>query len=373
MHRIGFLVNPIAGMGGKVGLKGTDGQVETAIKLGAMPVASERASDFFQHFSRLIPKTQHKDIQFITPPGVMGAEVVRKFWINYEVLSMSLGSPTTARDTQNAAKMLISSNVALIVFVGGDGTSIDIFREVGKAVPLLGIPSGVKMYGSVFARTPRDATTILQMFLASPNVQEAEIMDIDEAAYRDGRLSADLKGIVLIPFAPENMQVSKLASPVTTNEISAQQNIAQYIIDELKPNIYYILGPGGTVQRITELLSLPKTALGVDILKENRIIASDVNEAKILQIIENKSVKIIVTPLGHQGFLFGRGNQQISPQVIQKVGRDNIIVIATKNKLSSLPNRTLYVDTQDEDTDNLLRGYMRVITDYNEVFVLKVV
>ncbi|MFX0095927.1 MAG: ATP-NAD kinase family protein, partial [Candidatus Hodarchaeota archaeon] len=322
MHKIGFLINPIAGMGGRVGLKGTDGQVKTAIKLGATPIASDRATAFFLSLCHLIPEAQRRGIQFFTPPGIMGAEIVSQFWSNHTTLSMILASGTTADDTQTASKKMLASRVELIVFVGGDGTSVDLFQEVGKTTPLLGIPSGVKMYGSVFARTPRDAAEILQSFLASSEVQEAEIMDIDESAYREGRLSADLKGIALVPFAPENMQVSKHGSPSTTDELSAQQSIAQYIIDELKSDTFYILGPGGTVKRITDLLNLPKTSLGVDILKNNTIVASDVNETQILQIIEKEPTKIIITPLGHQGFLFGRGNQQISPQVIRKVGRD---------------------------------------------------
>lgn len=371
MHKIGLIINPIAGMGGRVGLKGTDGQVKKALELGAEPIAVIRAQEFIKHLSNLIQ--DKSKLEFLVAKGIMGEEVIRGLWPNYQVIPVDIANETTAEDTKSVIKQFTALNIELLVFVGGDGTSIDIFNSIEGNIPILGVPSGVKMYGSVFGRTPQSTAIALLNFLENKSVHEAEIMDIDEKAYREGILSAELKGIVLVPQSPENIQSSKQGSPSTLDEQASQEAIAEFVIEEMiKTDDYVILGPGSTVRRICDQLNIPKTRLGVDILRNNKIFASDVNEEKILAVIENSQAKIIVTPLGHQGSLFGRGNQQISPKVIKKVGKENIIIVATKNKLLSFENNVIYVDTQDEEINKLLRGYIRVITSYGEIHIVKV-
>lgn len=371
MHKIGLIINPIAGMGGRVGLKGTDGQLQKALELGAKPVAVIRAKEFIKQLINL--NVDNKEINFLISEGLMGEEAVKGIWPNYQLISTKISDITTAEDTKNVVKELISLKIELLVFVGGDGTSIDILDSINDNIPILGVPSGVKMYGSVFGRTPQSAAIALLNFIENKGVIEAEIMDIDEKAYREGKLSAELKGMVLVPQSPENMQSTKHGSPSTLDEIDAQETIAEFVLDELiQEDEFVILGPGSTVRRICENLNLPKTRLGVDILRNKQIFAKDVNEEQILAIINNNKAKIIVTPLGHQGSLFGRGNQQISPKVIKMVGKENIIIVATKSKLLSFEKNEIYVDTQDDEINKLLRGYIRVVTGHGEFHVVKV-
>jgi predicted polyphosphate/ATP-dependent NAD kinase len=191
-------------------------------------------------------------------------------------------------------------------------------------------------------------------------------MDVDEQAFREGRLSAELYGYMLSPYEPHLIQGNKLASPMTESEVRNQAAIAIYIIEEMKPDIIYIVGPGTTTRTIGDLLDAKKTLLGVDLFQNKRIIASDTNEKQIIQAVDGKAARIIVTPIGGQGFIFGRGNQQISSKVIRQVGLDNIVVIATKSKLDRL--KSLRVDTGDTELDNELKAHeINVVTDYKSI------
>jgi len=267
---------------------------------------------------------------------------------------------------------MMENNVDLIVFCGGDGTARDLMDAVGMNLPVLGVPSGVKMHSSVFAVSPESAANIVTRFIYERlPLREAEVMDVDEEAFRNGFLSAKLYGYMLVPYEPELIQGTKVASLMTDDELRNQAAIAVYVIERiLEPDTIYILGPGTTVRTITDLLNEKKTLLGVDLLCNGKIVDHDVNETKILERVRGKKAKIVVTPIGGQGFIFGRGNQQISPKVIKEVGVENIIVIATKQKIRGL--KKLRVDTGDAEIDRKLRGYMRVIIDYGEEYLMPV-
>ncbi len=339
---IGFLVNPVAGMGGAVGLKGTDGIniLNKAISLGAKPIASQRAETFL---AAMFPVK--KSLNLLVGAGSMGEDEAKKCGFTFKVKSENK-KETTSEDTQNAAKAMVESGVDLLVFCGGDGTTRDILKAVGLKVPVLGVPTGVKMHSAIFAVTPQAAARVAVNYLwAGLPLREAEVMDVDEHAFREGRLSAELYGYLLSPFEPYLIQGNKLESPMTENEVRNQAAIAIYIIEEMKSNITYIIGPGTTTRTITDLLDQKKTLLGVDLFLDKKMIASDVNEKQILEAINGKAAQIIVTPIGGQGFIFGRGNQQISSKVIRQIGLDNIVVVATKSKLDKL--RSLRVDTGD--------------------------
>jgi predicted polyphosphate/ATP-dependent NAD kinase len=161
-----------------------------------------------------------------------------------------------------------------------------------------------------------------------------------------------------------------MASPVTESEMRNQAAIAIYVIENMKTDVVYIIGPGTTTRTIGDLLDQKKTLLGVDLFFDKKLVAKDVNEKQILEKIKGKTTQIIVTPIGGQGFIFGRGNQQISPAVIREVGRDNIVVIAAKGKLRSL--KSLRVDTGDSSIDDALRGHIKVITDYKTERMMRV-
>jgi predicted polyphosphate/ATP-dependent NAD kinase len=370
--KLGFIVNPIAGMGGKVGLKGTDGQevIEGAMELGATPVSPVRAVEALQRITRI-----KDDIKLITCPSEMGEEEVRRCGMNPIVIGSIMSGKTTATDTKNAARGMVELHVDLLLFAGGDGTARDIYEAVGQEIPVLGIPAGVKIHSGVFAVNPKKAGELAVKFLQDDaSLREAEVMDIDEDAFRKGRVSAKLYGYLQVPYERSLVQQVKCGSPTILDEKGSQEVIAGYIVEKMDDDdYYYILAPGTTVKAIADRLGIKKTLLGVDLIKKKKIVAMDLNEEQLLKLIETKKVKIIVSPIGGQGFIFGRGNQQISPKVIRKVGRDNIIVVATKNKLSSMGlSPILLVDTGDDEVDKMLSGYMRVITGYNEEAVVKV-
>ncbi|MCW4002860.1 MAG: ATP-NAD kinase family protein [Candidatus Bathyarchaeota archaeon] len=357
---IGFIVNPVAGMGGAVGLKGTDGKatLNKAIALGAKPVATERAETFL---AELVPTKPH--ITLLVGAAEMGEKQAKKHGYNY----IAIGEPkqeTTPKDTQDTAKQIAQAGADLLVFCGGDGTARDIQKAIDLKLPVLGVPTGVKMHSALFAISPQAAARVAIRFLWSGlPIREAEVMDVDEQAFREGRLSAELYGYTLSPYEPHLIQGNKMASPMTESEAENQVAIALYIIEQMQPNTLYIVGPGTTTRTIADLLDQKKTLLGVDLIENKKIIATDVNEKQILQAIKSKTVRIIVTPIGGQGFIFGRGNQQISARVIRQVGIENIVVVATKSKLDRL--ESLRVDTGDAELDAEFRARgIKVIVDY---------
>ncbi len=359
--KLGFIVNPIAGMGGAVGLKGTDGKViiEKAISLGAKPVAPARAEIFLSEL-----KPVKEDLQLFVGAGWMGEDESRNQGYKFKAFGKRK-SNTTAEDTREIVQRIFEERIDLLVFCGGDGTARDVLNAVDSKLPVLGVPTGVKMHSAVFAVGPRAAAKIALRFLWKElSLWETEVMDVDESAFREGRVSARLYGYLLSPCEPSLIQGSKLESATTKSNLRNQAAIAIYIIENMKPDIVYIVGPGTTTRTISDLLDARKTLLGVDIFCNKRMIAKDVNEKQILEMIEGKSARIIVTPIGGQGFVFGRGNQQISPQVIRRVGLDNIIVIATDNKLQNL--KKLRVDSGDPELDAAFCGSIKVVTDYKK-------
>jgi len=364
--KLGLIVNPIAGMGGRVGLKGTDNILKEAIARGAEPIAPKRATEFLQ---KLKQNTSDASIELLTCPGIMGESEAKDTGLTIRILRMKIGRETTAVDTKKAVELLRSANVDLIVFVGGDGTAKDILDAMsGSAeVPVLGVPSGVKMYSGIFAVSPSDAVDVVLAFAQNQaEITEFEIMDADEKDIRNDTFTVKLYGLMRGPFLSTHFQGSKQVSPETVDERNNQTATGKFIMEEMQPDGTYILGPGTTIQRIAELLSIEKTVLGVDIYKKGKVIL-DVDERRILEEVDDwQHTWIILSPIGHQGILFGRGNQQISPKIIKRVGKERIIVAATKNKLQSIEGNVLRVDTGDAKVDAMLKGYVRVVTDYRE-------
>lgn len=364
--RMGFIVNPVAGMGGKVGLKGTDNVLKEAIRKGAEPVAPKRATEFLQ---KLKERSDEANIEVLTCPGIMGQEEAEAAGFIVQTLPLHIRSQTSAVDTKAAVEHLVAAKADLIVFVGGDGTAKDIFDTMQglSTLPVLGVPSGVKMYSGVFAVSPVDAVEVVLAF-AQKNAQitESEVMDADENAIRRDTFSVKLHGFLHTPFVPLHLQGSKMISPETENERDNQTAIAKFISEGMEPDATYILGPGSTVKCLAELLSVDKTLLGVDIYRKGKVVL-DVDEKLLLSEVKDWSKAwIILSPIGHQGILLGRGNQQISPQIIKNVGRERILVLATKSKLQSIEGNVLRIDTGDVETDEMLRGYGKVVTDYRE-------
>jgi predicted polyphosphate/ATP-dependent NAD kinase len=368
---MGLIVNPIAGMGGRVGLKGTDGKenIEKARKLGATPVSPARAIEALQTLQFL-----KGALELITAPLDMGEEEAMHCGFNPRVVGRIQQGATSAADTRAAAKEMLNLQVQLILFVGGDGTAKDVYESVGQLIPALGVPAGVKIHSGVFGVTPRKAGELAGKFLrGETKLQDAEIMDVDEDAFRMGRVSAKLYGYLRVPYEERLIQSTKDGSSTLLDEKTNQQIIADYVVELMEDDWYYVLGPGTTVKAVADRLGVTKTLLGVDVVSGGKTVASDVNEEQLLALIGGKKAKIIVSPIGRQGFIFGRGNQQISPKVIRRVGVENVCVLATRNKLSSFQvEKALLVDTGDENLNKMLSGYRRVITGYREEVVTKV-
>ncbi|MDD2216702.1 MAG: ATP-NAD kinase family protein [Eubacteriales bacterium] len=366
--KVGFIVNPLAGIGGKVGLKGSDGIkiVEKALSMGAVPEASKKAKKALERIMGL-----GSQIKIVTYPGPMGEIITKDLGFETEVLGTLQEDRTTPQDTENAAIELKMAGVGFILFAGGDGTARNIYNAIGNSLPVIGIPAGVKIHSGVYADTPAHAGDLALLFLSGSariQLKEAEVMDIDEEAFRQDRLSTKLYGYMTVPNARNLMQSAKAGSVTTERE--SMISIASHIITHMENDVCYIIGPGTTTRVIMDTLNLKNTLLGVDVVLDRQLIGSDVNENGLLELLnqmENKGIqsKIIVTVIGGQGYVFGRGNQQISDRVIRRVGRENLIIVATEGKMIALNGKPLLVDTGNEDVNKMLSGYVKVITAMN--------
>ncbi|MFC1950440.1 ATP-NAD kinase family protein [Chloroflexota bacterium] len=369
--KLGFIVNPIAGMGGRAGLKGSDGQeiIKRAIELGSKPESPKRASEALKEIIQL------KDsIELLTYPHEMGENEAKECGFNPTIIGSVEKGNTTAKDTINAARKLLELNVDLLLFAGGDGTARDVYNVIDSRIPALGIPTGVKIHSAVFATSPANAGRLTAAHLVGKSsvirLQEAEVVDIDEQAFRENRLSAKLYGYLKVPYERGMTQDAKEGSIAGDEAVMA--TIADDVINNMKDDYLYIIGPGTTTQSVMEKLGLKNTLLGVDTVHQKKLVGLDLNESQLLRLIEGKKAKIIVTVIGKQGYIFGRGNQQISAEVIKRVGKENIIVVATPNKIFSLRGNPLLVDTGETAINRILSGYIQVVTGFGERLVLKV-
>ncbi|MBN2157317.1 MAG: ATP-NAD kinase family protein [Candidatus Lokiarchaeota archaeon] len=374
---IGLLLNPISGMGGSVGLKGTDGidVLQRAQKLGAVPKIQDRTEIFLITLNSL-----SNDFEIITPPGIMGEEICERTNTSHKVIPRELFGhelllfQTTKEDTQIAAKYFLDEKVDLLIFIGGDGTARDILEVIDQHIPCLGVPGGVKVFSSVFTVNPKLGAELTARFInGKVSIIETEVVDIDEQAFRENRIQMKIYGYMKIPHVPLLIQGTKQSTSFTDEEKDNQIAIARSIIDDMEQDIFYILGPGTTVQKVAELLNTQKTLLGFDIIKNRELVAIDVNEQKILNIINDEPTALVISPIGRQGFVFGRGNLQITPEVMQKIPKENIHILCTKSKVQSLPNGYLRTDIRDPTMDEQLRGFYRVLVDFKEYRIIKMI
>ena len=369
MKKIGLIINPIAGMGGRVGLKGTDGQniLERAVKLGAIPQSELRTKEAIH-----ILKKSESDVILLTYSGQMGENTARECGFSPEIIGSPSKQDTSSKDTKNAAKAMLEAKVDLLLFAGGDGTARDIYSAVGSKLIVIGIPTGVKIHSAVFALNPMSAGELASLFVQdrTQSVREAEVMDIDEEEFRQGHLFAKLYGYLKIPWERKLLQRLKAGSAVSEQYV--HEAIAHEVVRNMENDCCYILGPGTTTRAVLEKMKLDCTLLGVDLVKNKKLAGKDLNETELLKRIKGQKTKLIVTPVGGQGYLFGRGNQQISPDVIKTVGKSNILIISSKHKLNALKGRPLLIDTGDKETDDMLSDYYRIITGYNEAVIYRV-
>jgi len=359
--RLGLIVNPYAGLGGAVALKGSDDVAAEALARGAIPMAQQRASLALEE---LLPwQTQ---IRIKTVAGAMGEDVARALGFNTEVLCQAAQEPSTAQDSEQAAQLLAQSGVDLLLFAGGDGTARNICHAIGDSTTVLGIPAGCKIHSGVYAITPAAAGKVVAQMVRGEllSVQDALVMDIDEVAFREGTVRAKRYGEMQIPTALRYVQSVKTAGK--ESEELVLDDLAAFFVAQMEPDIRYVMGSGSTVAAVMQELGLPNTLLGVDVVENGAVIAADVTAAQLLELVSDVPAQLVITLIGGQGHIFGRGNQQLSPAVIRAVGRSNIRLLATKNKIQLLDGRPLISDSGDAALDQQLSGMVRVLCGYND-------
>ena len=365
---VGLIVNPIAGIGGTVGLKGTDRPeiLEEALRRGGKPISPERSIRALKAVKRNLPA-----VNVITCPGEMGENEAVAAAVHYDIIQIQLGESTTAVDTRKAARVL-EGRVGLLLFAGGDGTARDISEAIDAHLTVLGIPCGVKNYSGVFASSPEAVGGAVALFMQNQNATiDSEVFDFDEDSMRNGRLETKISGILRVPSSKRFIQNAKSAS-FSLEEESEQEALAKFAVENMESEFQYVLGPGSTTSKVAELLGLPKTLLGVDVIFEGKLVARDVTGRELEDLVQSRSTKLVISPIGGQGHILGRGNQQITPFAVRAIGKENIIVICTRSKLANLPERKLLVDTGDIRLDEELGGYWRILAGYREFAVVKV-
>jgi predicted polyphosphate/ATP-dependent NAD kinase len=366
--RLGLLVNPIAGMGGRLALKGSDDAdlVAAARERGELQIAPARATEALRALAAL-------DVQFelLAYAGEMGEREAVDAGLRPTVLGAT-APVTSAQDTRTAATAMADEQVDLLLFAGGDGTAVDVLRAVGDRVAVLGIPAGVKMHSAVFAVNPRSAGELTARLVQDGvrSVRRAEVMDVDETLLRAGAISARLHGFMIVPDARRHLQSAKARS--LGSESVAQEEIAHHVIDQVLGDGTWLVGPGTTTGVLLTQLGLSKTLLGVDVVRAGECVVPDADERALIELLAALDPGIVVTPVGGQGFLFGRGNQQLSASVIERIDPERIVVIATEAKIARLAGSPLRVDTGDAAVDARLAGYTRIIVGYNREIVYPV-
>ncbi len=364
--KIGFLVNPVAGMGGAVGLKGTDGLAQEALARGAKPLAADRAKACLK---LMAPAEGLLGLLFLTASGEMGESILAELGLNYFVVYQA-PEKSSAEDTKAACRAFISEGADLVLFCGGDGTARDV-AFVLQQLPMLGIPAGVKMHSGVFAISPEAAAELALGYARGElKARETEVVDVDEELYRSGELQTRLYATAKTPYKPVLVQERKRIY-ASADEEEFKDQIALFAREFMRDGSAYILGAGTTTARIAEIMGLEKTLLGVDVIQNEKPVIKDASERDLLDLLDGEKrvkvgVKIIVSPIGAQGFILGRGSQQISAEVLRRVldraGIENLIIVSTPHKLAEL--KQLLVDTGCLELDKAVAGRRLVVTGY---------
>lgn len=371
MHefKLALVINPYAGIGGAVALKGSDG---TAVRAEALARGAElKAGQRVRTALAYLAPFQER-IRFLTAAGDMGAAVLDELGFQYDVVYQPTQTQTEAEDTQAAVQAIAESHPDLLIFAGGDGTARDVVKGLGgQEIPAIGIPAGVKIHSAVYAVSPSAAGKVLYALLNGEltTLRAADVMDLDEDAYRSGKVKAKRFGELQVPGELEYMQAVKIGGRESDDLVLA--DIAADVIEGMESDALYLMGSGSTVAFIMEELGLENTLLGVDVICNEKVIATDVTgrqlEALVLEARKKgQDVYMVTTLIGGQGHIFGRGNQQFTPTVLRTVGREHLILVATKAKLQALQGRPLRVDTGEPELDDEWAGFIAVVSGYHD-------
>ena len=359
--RVGLIINPLAGIGGPTALKGSDGVAELALARGAQPRAAERTRVALE---QLLPVRER--LEFLTFPGPMGADLLADMGFSHRLVGALEREQSSAADTRHAVQALQDAGVALILFAGGDGTARDVAEVAREGQPVLGIPAGVKIHSGVYAISPRAAGELARRLVEGGLVRltQGEVRDLDEAALRNGRVAARWYAELTVPEEGHFMQHVKQAGMETEELVLA--DLAAWLEDSWEEGVRYVFGPGSTLHGLAADLHLETTLLGVDVIENGEVIARDVTESQLFELVDGHPAFLLVTAIGGQGHILGRGNQQISPRVLRAIGIDRLRVIATKRKLGTLEGRPLLVDSGDAALDASFPAAVRVWSGYKE-------
>jgi predicted polyphosphate/ATP-dependent NAD kinase len=359
------LINPFAGIGGALALKGSDGAEirEKALAMGAEKKALDKTRIALEHIL-----TMRDQVQLYVASGDMGETLAKEMGFNYCIVYQPQSPQTESYDSEKAAKALLAQEVDLILFAGGDGTARNICHVVGNIVPVLGVPAGCKIHSAVYAVTPAAAGRVLKQVINGEivSVSDAEVMDIDEALFRQGRVNARQFGEMQVPTELRYIQAVKMGGKESDELVLA--DIAAHVIEIIddNPEQLFVMGSGSTVEFIMQELGIKNTLLGVDVIQNNQLLASDVTASELLSLATNQNCKLVLTLIGGQGHIIGRGNQQLSAEFLSLLGKDNMLLIATKSKISNLSGRPLIVDSGDINLDKQLSGLISIITGYHD-------
>lgn len=372
MLTLGLIINPLAGIGGAVGLKGSDGEdiVAQALSLGAEKRAAQRTRQALEVFCH------QGGFRLLTCHGEMGQQLAEQLALPYELVAgdyVDADGITAPKHTRQAAARMAAQGVDLLLFAGGDGTARDICASVSETTLVLGIPAGVKIHSGVFGVTPTAAGEVVKRLLDGQlvDVSEAEVRDLDEAAFRQGQVKARQFGELRVPQEGHFVQAVKQGG--IEDESLSVADIAAWVVEEMDDDCLYLIGSGKTTRAVSEELGVESTLLGVDAILNGQLLAADVNEAAIWQLLDtHHQARAVLSVMGGQGHILGRGNQQFSPRVLEKLGRENLCLISTKSKLSSLNGRPLIIDSGDPELDQRWAGVMEVVTGYRDQVVYPV-
>lgn len=377
MVKLGLLVNPDAGLGGRLGLKGSDGQAEIARSRGAQDRSGPRMRIMLDHLVA-ISKESLDGIQWYLSEGRMGTDWIPPTISPFGIIHSS-NSSTDANDTSQLVASLIDSDIDLLIYAGGDGTTRDVVAALSQygrpELPIIGVPTGVKMHSGCFASSPKAAAEVLSAWLEGDLLlSTTEVLDLDEDLYREGKWVVRLYAEAITPASPRWMQGSKMRVEASGEE-EVIQGLAEHVRETLiDDQMMIIWGSGGTLRTIGGILGFELNTLGIDITLGTNIVASDLNEKEILAALEEHQgdVILLLSPMGGQGFLIGRGNLQLSPDVLRMIGVDRVLGIVTPAKMLTL--RSLRVETGDPEMDERFskKKYLKVLQGYRTTRVLRV-
>lgn len=371
--RVGLLVNPVAGLGARVALHGSDGDVlqAEARRRGGEPRARQRAHVFLSELTDL--KERFNWYSW----GGLGAECLDVLQMRHTCLG-KVENASTATDTQTCVQRYVNEGLDLIIFVGGDGTAVDIYQQFstgqnsGLTLPLcLGIPAGVKMHSGAFAVSPQAAAHVLRCLVNGKlvGIIEADVVDFEATSKDAEAIQISCYGQLKVPeiagFLQHTKEGGRESEPLVLEEICAD-GLARFT--DVRPLIF---GPGGTMLALKQAFGLASATLrGFDVLLQQDLCCLDATSADLERLAGDAHLFLSFTR--RQGFLLGRGNLELSPKFLQTLPRNQLEVFASRSKVLSLQGKPVLVDCGDIQLDKKFSGLTEITAGYEDKLLYQV-